>query len=63
MLRVTGLMAIGFFSRGVFVSGLVYLNEIGGDRFRAWSMLVIFGLWALSTLFNYFNAILGFSRW
>lgn len=54
---------MGFFGRGFFVSSLIYLNEIGGDRFRAWSFLIIFGLWALSTLFNSIDEKIGFARW
>ena len=61
--RVISLMALGFFSRGIFVSGLIYLNEIGGDRFRNRSLLVIFGLWALSTFFNSFDSMFGFNKW
>lgn len=53
LLKGLGLMAMGFFSRGFFVNSLVYLNEIGGDRFRAWVMLVIFGIWPLSTVFSF----------
>ena len=54
-LRAVGLMGVGFFGRGFFVSSLIYLNEIGGDRFRSWSMIVVFGVWALSNLFNSFD--------
>ena len=61
--RALGFMALGFFTRGFFVSGLIYLNEIGGDRFRRWSMLVIFGVWALSTLFNSVDDLFSFDRW
>ena len=43
---------MGFFGRGFFVSSLVYINEIGGDKFRAWSMILIFGLWGISPLFE-----------
>jgi len=52
ILRSIAFLGMGFFSRGFFVSSLIYINEIGGDRFRAWSTLVIYGLWAISTLFN-----------
>lgn len=61
--KAIGLMAVGFFTRGFFVSSLIYLNQIGGDRFRAWSMLVIFGLWPLSTFFNSIDSMLGLARW
>jgi hypothetical protein len=43
-------LGLGFFGRGIFVSALIYLNEIGGERFRAWSMIVIFGMWGISSL-------------
>lgn len=46
------ILGMGFFGRGLYVSALVYLNEIGGDRFRAWSMLVVFGIWGISTIFG-----------
>lgn len=62
-IRAVGLMGVGFFTRGFFVSSLIYLNEIGGDRFRAWSMLVIFGLWPLSSFFNSIDSMLGLARW
>lgn len=45
-------LGIGFFGRGFFVSSLIYLNEIGGDKFRAWSMIVVFGIWAISPFFS-----------
>lgn len=45
-----GLCAVGFFGRGFYVSSLVYLNEIGGDRFRAWSCVVILGFWGTAPL-------------
>lgn len=61
--KAVGLMAVGFFTRGFFVSSLIYLNEIGGDRFRGWSMLVIFGLWPLSSFFNSVDHMLGLARW
>lgn len=42
---------MGLFGRGLFSSSLIYVHEIGGDRFRAWSITVILGLWAISPLF------------
>ena len=44
------LLGLGFFGRGFFVGSLIYINEIGGDKFRAWSMIVIFGMWGVSSL-------------
>ena len=41
---------MGFFGRGIFISSLVYLGEIGGDKFRAWSIIVILGLWGMAPL-------------
>ena len=45
-----GLCMMGFFGRGIFVSSLIYLGEIGGDKFRAWSIIVILGLWGMAPL-------------
>lgn len=45
-------LGLGFFGRGFFVSSLIYLNEIGGNKFRAWSTMVVFGMWGISTLFS-----------
>ena len=45
-----GLCAIGFFGRGLYVSALIYLGEIGGDKFRAWSTIVILGPWGVAPL-------------
>ena len=45
-----GLCAVGFFGRGFYVSSLIYLNEIGGDRFRAWSTIVVLGFWGIAPL-------------
>jgi hypothetical protein len=57
--KVLGLMGVGFFSRGFFIASLIYLTEIGGDRFQAWSMLVVFGLWGLSSLFTAVDQSIG----
>jgi hypothetical protein len=46
------ILGLGFFGRGFFVSSLIYINEIGGDKFRAWSMIVIFGMWGISSLIS-----------
>jgi hypothetical protein len=45
-----GLCLIGLFGRGMYVSSLIYLGEIGGDKFRAWSIIVVLGLWGISPL-------------
>jgi hypothetical protein len=45
-----GLCLIGLFGRGIYVSSLIYLGEIGGDKFRAWSIVVILGLWGIAPL-------------
>jgi len=45
-------ICLGFFGRGFFACSLLYLNEIGGDRFRAWSLIVIFALWGISSLLS-----------
>ena len=43
-------IGLGFFGRGFFGCSLIYLNEIGGERFRTWSLIVVFALWGLSSL-------------
>jgi len=43
------LMIMGFFGRGYFVSGLIYLTEIGGDKFKSWSVIVVFAIWGFSS--------------
>ena len=56
MLPISGLlfsmclMVIGFFGRGFYVASLIYINEIGGDKFRAWSYIVVFGVWGVAPL-------------
>lgn len=55
-------IGIGFFSRGFFVSSLIYLNEIGGDRFRAWSIVVIFATWGISSLIASLEMMIGLPR-
>lgn len=56
-------LGLGFFGRGVFVSSLIYINEIGGDRFRAWSPIVIFGMWGLSSLVSTLKTIFILPSW
>lgn len=54
---------MGFFARGFFVSSLVYFNEIGGDRFRAWSIIVVFAVWGLSFLISSVEWMIHIPRW
>jgi hypothetical protein len=56
-------LGIGFFGRGVFASSLTYFNEVGGDRFRAWSLIVVFAVWGLSYLLSSVEWMLGWPRW
>jgi hypothetical protein len=58
-----GYLGLGFFGRGFFVSSLVYLSEIGGDRFRAWSMIVVFAIWGISPLFSSLEKMLNLPEW
>ena len=62
-LKAISILAVGFFTRGFFISSLIYLNEIGGDNFKSWSMLIIFGLWAFSPLLNSLESKIGLDRW
>lgn len=43
------LLVLAFFGRGYFVAALVYLTEIGGDKFRSWSIIVVFAIWGFSS--------------
>lgn len=54
---------MGFFGRGVFAGSLVYLNEIGRERFRGWSMIVIFAVWGLSSLLSSAEWVLKWPPW
>lgn len=56
-------LGLGFFGRGIFVSTLIYMNEIGGDRFRAWSMIVIFGMWGISSLVSSIESMTALPKW
>lgn len=56
-------LGMGFFGRGFFVSSLVYFNEIGGDRFRAWSIIVVFGVWGISYLISSVEWMIQWPRW
>jgi hypothetical protein len=56
-------LGMGFFARGFFGSSLVYLNEIGGDRFRSWSIIVVFAVWGISYLISSVEWMLGWPRW
>lgn len=54
MLTFFAYLGLGFFGRGFYMSSLIYINEIGGYKFRAWSMIVIFGIWGISSLISSF---------
>ncbi len=43
-------LGMGFFGRGFFASSLIYFNEIGGDRFRSWSIILVYAVWGISYL-------------
>jgi hypothetical protein len=55
------LLAMGFFGRGYFVAVLIYLTEIGGDKFRSWSLIVVFAIWGFSSFALSLEKILHFS--
>ena len=50
LLTQLALVLIGFFGRGFFACGLLYLDEIGGERFKAWSLIVVFAVWGVASL-------------
>lgn len=56
-------LGMGFFARGFFVSSLVYFNEIGGDRFRGWSIIVVFAVWGLSFLISSVEWMVRLPHW
>ena len=56
-------LGMGFFGRGFFACALLYLNDIGGDRFRAWSLIVIFAIWGISSLLSAFEEIVHIPSW
>ena len=49
-LLLLSILAFGFFGRGLYASSLIYINEIGGERFIAWSCIAIFGTWGIAPL-------------
>ena len=55
------LLCIAFFGRGYFVSALIYLTEIGGEKFRSWSIIVVFAIWGFSSFALSLERILHFS--
>ncbi len=55
------LLGMGFFGRGYFVAALIYLTEIGGDKFRSWSIIVVFAIWGFSSFALSLERILHFS--
>lgn len=63
ILKNLAFLGLGFFSRGFFISSLIYINEIGGERFRAWAMIVIFGVWGISTLVSSVEKMLKVAEW
>lgn len=48
VLEVIAFSMTGFLGRGLYVDSFIYLNEIGGEKFRAWSFMVIFTLTGLA---------------
>jgi hypothetical protein len=56
------LLCIAFFGRGYFVAGLIYLTEIGGEKFRSWSIIVVFAIWGFSSFALSLERILHFSE-
>lgn len=38
-------MGLGFFGRGLNISSFIYVNEIGGEKWRAWCFMVMFIVW------------------
>lgn len=56
-------LGLGFFGRGFFACSLIYVNEIGGARFKAWSMIVVFGVWGISSLISSVTRIVQMPSW
>lgn len=56
-------LGMGFFGRGFFGSSLVYFNEIGGDRFRSWSIILVFAVLGISYLISSVEWMLDFPKW
>lgn len=54
---------LGFFGRGFFACGLLYLDEIGGERFRAWSLIVVFAVWGVASLVAAVEGLVGLPSW
>lgn len=38
-------IGLGFFGRGLNISSFIYINEIGGEKWRAWCFMVMFMVW------------------
>lgn len=53
----------GFFGRGLYVCSFIYLNEIGGEKFRAWSFMVIFTITGLAPFTLAIVSMFKFSGW
>lgn len=56
-------LGIGFFGRGFFAGSLSYINEIGGERFRGWAMIVIFAIWGASYLLTALQWMIRIPTW
>lgn len=55
------ILMMAFFGRGYFVTGLIYLTEIGGEKFRSWSIIVVFAIWGVSSFALSLERILKFN--
>jgi hypothetical protein len=44
-LETLAFMGLGFFGRGLNISSFIYINEIGGEKWRAWCFMVMFMVW------------------
>lgn len=62
-LTVLCYLGMGFFGRGFFASSLVYFNEIGGDRFRSWSIILVFAVLGISYLISSVEWMLNIPKW
>lgn len=54
---------MAFFARGFLASSLTYINEIGGERFRGWSIIVIFAVWGISYLISSVEWMMNWPKW
>lgn len=44
-LETLAFIGLGFFGRGLNISSFIYINEIGGEKWRAWCFMVMFMVW------------------